>query len=136
MSETLIEKIVCQECGAEVRENTLFCYSCGARVTSDESVADAHTTADTNGTEKADMSDDTRNALDELAQKLDQDEAENADRLAVAAAERKKARVTPRKKKEFVWEPVDEAPGLLFVLITLLIVFVVAGIVFLTVYWK
>jgi hypothetical protein len=33
MAETLVEKKVCGECGAEVRPQTSFCYNCGKSVT-------------------------------------------------------------------------------------------------------
>jgi hypothetical protein len=32
MAETLVEKNVCGECGAEVRPQTAFCYNCGKPV--------------------------------------------------------------------------------------------------------
>jgi hypothetical protein len=33
MAETLVEKKICRECGAEVRPQTSFCYNCGKSVT-------------------------------------------------------------------------------------------------------
>lgn len=33
MEETLVEKRVCRECGADVRPDTAFCYNCGKSVT-------------------------------------------------------------------------------------------------------
>ena len=39
MAETLVENQVCKACGAEVREGTLFCYNCGGKLASDETVA-------------------------------------------------------------------------------------------------
>ena len=95
-----------------------------------------HVTADTNGAEPAEISDEGRSALDELAERLNEEDAEEADKLAAAAAERKKARVKPRKKRQMVWEPVDEGPGPMFIGLTLLICLLAAVIVFLTVYWK
>jgi predicted amidophosphoribosyltransferase len=136
MAETTTENIVCENCGADVRENTVFCYNCGERVTAEEVDEAPHVTADTNGSAKEEMSHETRDALDDLAERLKQDEADSTDKLAAAAAERRKARVSPRKKKEVVWEPADDGPGILFVLITLLICVISAVIVLLTVYWK
>jgi predicted amidophosphoribosyltransferase len=150
MAETTLENAVCDNCGADVRENTLFCYKCGSRL-SEEGEASPHVTADTddievelsphdsdsgNGLEREPVSDETRAALDDLAQKFKDDDAVEADKLAAAAAERKKARVRPHKKREAVWEPVEHGPDRLFVLITLLICVISAAIVFLTVYWK
>ena len=32
MSQSVVEKTVCEECGVDVRENTLYCYNCGSRI--------------------------------------------------------------------------------------------------------
>ena len=32
MAKTTVENLVCQACGADVRENSLFCYHCGGSV--------------------------------------------------------------------------------------------------------
>jgi len=32
MSETVLQTAVCEACGAEVRDESLFCYNCGERV--------------------------------------------------------------------------------------------------------
>src|SRR4051794_36872506 len=122
MAETTLDKSVCEDCGADVREGTQFCYKCGHRVIADEPEDTPHVTADTNGAEPAEISDQGRAALDELADRLNEEDAEEGDKLAAAAAERKKARIRPaRKKRQMVWEPVDEGPGMLFIGITLLI---------------
>lgn len=42
MAETLVEKRVCGECGADVRPNTAFCYNCGKSVSLAEE-EDGHT---------------------------------------------------------------------------------------------
>ena len=137
MAETTLDKAVCEECGADVREGTQFCYKCGHSLVAEEKEEAPHVTADTNGAEPEEMSGEARAALDELADRLNEEDAEESDKLAAAAAERKKARVRPaRKKRQMVWEPVDEGPGMLFVAITLLICLLAAAIVLLTVYWK
>ncbi|MGB4990961.1 MAG: zinc-ribbon domain-containing protein, partial [Pyrinomonadaceae bacterium] len=35
MTEAILEKAVCEQCGVAVRENTLFCYNCGSSVSND-----------------------------------------------------------------------------------------------------
>lgn len=40
MAETLVEKNVCKECGADVRPQTAFCYNCGKAVAQPEEAAD------------------------------------------------------------------------------------------------
>jgi hypothetical protein len=143
MAETIIEQAACENCGADVRDNTLFCYKCGSRVVAEpESEADAtpeepqHITGETNGSAEPEISDETRSALDDLAEKLKGDDAENADLLAQASAERKKKRSSLRKKREMVWQAADDGSNLIFILATLFIVLVTAAIVFLLVVWK
>jgi len=101
MTET-IEKAVCETCGVDVRENTLFCYNCGSKL---EVIAPI----DTNGSAVVDYN--TKAALDDLADKLSHG-SESDDELAKAATMRKKARVTQRKRLEYRWEPRDDSPVL------------------------
>lgn len=120
-----MEKAVCPTCGVDVRENTLFCYNCGSKL---ETAAPF----EANGTTTAD--DKTKAALDDLANKLSHTESEE-DKLAQAAIERKKARVTHRKRLEYKWEPRDDssASSLLFAaFVALAALFVVV----LLVVWK
>jgi uncharacterized Zn finger protein (UPF0148 family) len=131
MAETAIDKQVCVKCGAEVREGTVFCYSCGGRV-----VAAGDEMRANNGSAKT-VDGETKAALDDLAQKLKGDEipAESPKTVAKAAEERKKARVTQRKTREFLWEPHNETPWAL--LVGVLIVLVAAVFtVLVTVVWK
>ena len=143
MAETTIEQATCDKCGADVRENTTFCYKCGSRVAAEPEaeteatpVEPQHITGESNGSAEPEISDETRSALDDLAEKLKGDEAENADLLAQASAERKKKRSSLRKKREMVWQAADDGSNLIFILVTLFIVLITAAIVFLMVYWK
>lgn len=128
MAETTLEKAVCEKCGVDVRENTSFCYNCG------NSFADA--AAEANGAETLMMSDDARTALDDLAARFKADDDETADRIKLAAAERKKARVKPKRQKEEVWQAGDGRSGRAFFAISLVIFLIVAAVVFITLYWK
>ncbi len=130
MPETVAEKGVCSKCGAEVREGTAFCYACGGRVEPDGQSQPANGAATVVDTK-------SQAALDDLAKKLSSDEkpAEPKDKLAKAAEERKKARVTQRKSREFVWEPHNDTP--LTFIITVVVVGIVAVLaVLFTVVWK
>ena len=141
-TEISIEQATCDNCGADVRENTLFCYKCGGRIAGEPEVEETtaeeapHITGEANGLAEPEISDETRSALDDLAEKLKGDDAENADLLAQASAERRKKRSSLRKKREIVWQAVDDGSNLIFILVTLLICLVTAAIVFLMVYWK
>src|SRR5689334_12962345 len=115
MAETVVNTKVCTKCGAEVREGTAFCYACGGRVAPDE------TPDQSNGSTKP-LDPEAQAALDDLAQKLkaEQPVPTPENKLAKAADERKKARVTQRKTRDFVWEPRGDFP--LALLIALLVV--------------
>ena len=128
MAEATLEKATCENCGADVRENTVFCYNCGKKF--------AEAANDVNGAETAVMSEEAQTALDDLAARFKIDDAESEDKLALAAAERKKARVAPKKPKEVIWEVEDNRTGMFFFIVSLVIFVLVAAVVFITVYWK
>lgn len=131
MPGTVVEQAACQECGAAVRENTIFCYSCGTRLAPDD-VKEADTIPE-NGV--GDARDDTRAALDELAVKLKADETDD-DKLAKAAAQRKKARVRRHRPKEVVWEPIDDSANGIIVVVAVLTALAAGVIVLFTVVWR
>ena len=131
MAETVADKQACSKCGAEVREGTAFCYSCGGRVAAEQTPEEQ-----TNGSVKV-LNAESKAALDDLAEKMKGDEpvAEQDNKLAKAAAQRKKARVVQRKDREFVWEPRDDTPVVF--LISVAVVAIVAIVtVLVTVVWK
>lgn len=128
MAEATLEKATCENCGADVRENTQFCYNCGRKFAVAETI--------TNGTEPAVMSDEARTALDDLAARFKIDETASENKLALAAAERKKARVAPKKPKEVIWEVDETRSGVFMFCLSLFIFTLVAVVVFITVYWK
>ncbi len=129
MAETTVENATCENCGVDVRENTQFCYNCGKSF--------AETAAVLNGGEPVAISDDAKTALDDLAAKLKmEDAAASGDALALAAEERKRARVTAKKPTETIWEETESGPGVFFFAVSLVIFLIVAAVVFITIYWK
>jgi uncharacterized Zn finger protein (UPF0148 family) len=130
MSEAVVEQGVCSKCGAEVRDGTTFCYKCGGRVATQEEIF-----SKMNGPTAA-LEDESKAALDDLAQKLKSEpEGEPQAQLAKAAEERRKARVSQRKAREFVWEPRNDTPIGLFVSVGVVLVIAVL-VVLVTVVWK
>lgn len=123
---------VCPKCGAEKRPNTLFCYACGGRVAEGPTTIGALPEPEA---EKADRNAETQAALDDLAEKF-KIEPPDEDKLAKAAAERRKARVANRQPKQFRWEPADEGSYRLVVLLAVMIFVIAAAVVMLTVIWK
>jgi uncharacterized Zn finger protein (UPF0148 family) len=160
MVETIVEKAACENCGADAREGTTFCYNCGKSVEERSAISDQQSavgdqqsaasdpqsavsdqqsavsdreSAVSNGSEAA-VSDETKAALDDLAARLKIDEATDEDRRASAAAERKRARVKARRN-EIVWEPV-EGPGILFIAATVFICILTLVVVLVALRWK
>ena len=105
MSETVIQTAVCGECGADVREGSLFCYSCG------KPVGEAATVSESKPAENK--------VLDELSQRPP---------LRSAASLRKQRRAFNRQPIEVSWERRSEPP-VAFVITT--VVLVSAALVFL-----
>ena len=127
MADAIIEKVVCQKCGAGVRDGTTFCYNCGSSVAG-LSVADEAEKIETNvdAIEPASTSDGFTETI-----KLD---APDGDKLSRAADQRRKSRASLRKPKEYTWEPADDFRTVL--LIALLIAAIALGVVFVAVFWK
>ena len=134
MSEAIVEKESCKECGAEVRDNTVFCYNCGSRVVNEDADKAASIPPDMNGVETTESDAAKQAALADLEKRFRIDEEED-DRLAKAAAERRKARVTNRKITQFVWQPRQDA-NLWFLILTVVIVSLSAIAVLLMAFWK
>ena len=125
MPEPVVEKEICSKCGAEVREGTAFCYACGGRVTADEAPGSSN-----NGSLK-ELDDEAKAALDDLAQKMkgEQPVEQPATRLAKAAEERKKARVTQRKEREFIWEPRSDTPVVFLISAAVLVILAILVVI-------
>ena len=107
MVDIAVEKSVCEACGAEVRDESLFCYNCGETVS-----------------EKAADDIPAEPALKELNEPIAKAEngmggfetgrtAFEKARLQTAAGMRKRPKSFQRKRVEVVWEP-RTAPNALF----------------------
>lgn len=146
MPRTTIEKELCEKCGAETRENTQFCYNCGTALASPEredAETEQHLSQDTliesdapstsNGTAPAD---ETKTPLDELADRLAADKANEEEKLANAAEQRRKARVVRRQPKQYTWEPVTDLSAARVVIFSVLITIATLVVVLITIFWK
>jgi hypothetical protein len=97
MSETVIETAVCGECGADVREGSLFCYSCGKPIRV-EPVVEAEPAGDV--------------VIDGTSSRPP---------LRSAASLRKQRRAFNRQPVEVTWEPRTGSPTA-FVITTIVLV--------------
>lgn len=123
----------CGNCGADVRENTAFCYKCGVPVAGDDQPEPLTEQSKENEAVSADTAADerTRSALDDLANRL-QEQKRDEKHLAKAAIERRKARTAQRKPKPAVWEPDEDSPALLLIAITVIVLIAALLIVYFT----
>lgn len=132
MLEAALTDQKCDFCGVEVREGTAFCFNCGKPVnieTESEESFDAETIAIPKPDSPADE------ALADLADKLDREREDN-EKLAKAAADRKKARTEKKAKKVEVWATPDSDSVGIAALVTILMLLVTLAVVFLTVWIK
>ena len=131
MSRTVVEKAVCENCGVVVRENTLFCYNCGSSVAEHDPATKPENSVD-HGRESQ-----IRTRPDDLVERVKIEPPTEAEKKrAKAAAERKRARVDPRKRRQIVWEPVENVTNRVLLLISLLVAIVTGVIVVMTVFWR
>ena len=128
MTEAALEKGVCASCGTDVRERTQFCYACGEPLS-----------ANLNTTDEPDIERQPISKHDEPdvsvvgeAPLVDS----KSERLASAAAQRKRSRSGMRKPKQVVWEEPGIASNRIFVLVCILIFVIAAAVVSLTVFIK
>ena len=145
MPNTTIEKAICHECGVEARENTQFCYNCGTARIEAQSVVDGQEGEDGTGqgpTKEASVDSSSNGtvspsgtALDELTARLKAEEPVD-EKLAQAAEKRRKARVIRRQPKRYKWEPETDMLAARLLVFSVLIAFVAAVVVLITIFWK
>jgi hypothetical protein len=133
MAETATERPACVHCGVDVRDGTSFCYNCGKSVEIPISKPDEQLHV-SNGS--APVSDEARVALDDLERRFKAEDVADENRLAQAAAERKRARVRSARRNEVVWDAAEPGVSVAFVVFTLIIVAITAVVVLIAVYWK
>ena len=123
MAQEVLDKAVCVSCGADVREGTTFCYACGKLVAK--------------ATEVKDKGDEpVRKPVEKIEENPAEPESDKSEKLANAAAERKKSRLGQRKPKKILWEEPGATSNKVFMLVCVLIAVVSAGLVFLMVFVK
>lgn len=99
MAETAVEIAVCEACGADVRDESIFCYNCGKRVVteiSDSKPVEANPLA----------ADSLRDAAP-----IVQSPNDTRPPLRSAASLRKQRRASNRQPVEVSWEPATRSPA-------------------------
>lgn len=111
MAEAVLEKEVCQNCGADIREGTTFCYSCGTRVV-DEGKPEVE-------------------AVEQIEQPVAEETA--FEKRARSAEQRKRSRIRQRKVVEYEWEPYNDSRWLV---VAAVLIFLVVLVVVIAALWK
>jgi hypothetical protein len=147
MAEKLLEKPICQACGADVRQYAQFCYSCGSSVaqaekenTGNNGKPDVRLREEVAGGKSA-ASPEKIEAAEKPIEKpaedffalpvgnklksRNEDLAENkSPPLKTAAAIRKQNRRAEKKRVEIVWEEPRNSANILFIIVSLFLLLV------------
>ena len=148
MAETIVENQICNACGVDVREGSLFCYNCGGAVASEievekedkkDKVSDVWLRENLveNG-----KNDQITNQSEEFItlEKVDDKPIPKPDiqaeaNLKSAAAMRRKSATFQKKQVEVVWEE-NDAPNASFIVVALILSLFAVAVFFLAIYLK
>ena len=103
MAETAVEIATCRACGADVRDESVFCYNCGERVA-------AETPTDTPVDTDPFLTDAVRSDTPVIRSTGDARPP-----LRSAASLRKQRRASNRQPVEVTWEPTTRSPALFMI---------------------
>jgi hypothetical protein len=148
MAQTITENQVCNACGANVREGSLFCYNCGGSLASEIAVAKSNkneAVADIQSQENVfdrngDIKQNGVNAKQEIreifnevpiAKPIEKSNLNKETKLESAATMRKKSKSIQPKKVEVIWEEHEDAPNIWFILVAIFLTIVAVVILFL-----
>lgn len=135
MPEIAVEDPVCSACGAEVRPGTAYCYNCGEAVApldELEHVSEAgNAAAENNGTVPTPAESPLVKPDETVTQTVEERRP-----LKTAAEIRRRARAFERKPVEIVWEEHAKAPGILFVIVTVILALFAIAVVIAVVFIK
>lgn len=124
MNQVLVQERVCEKCGADVRPESLFCYSCGERVTADGPTIDP----DDEGVSPDAVEDEKAN--------FRRPGERSGEELRSAALLRKRLRTFERKPVEVIWETPAASSDARFIAVTILLLFFAAVVVGLALYMR
>ncbi len=153
MTESVAETPVCEACGADVRTGSLYCYNCGGPVAPESIAAEKSQTrsAANEAWFRAEMVEskklettrlDKKKKKETVVDEKTVDEtapkpgiAEEA-KLRTAASLRRKGKTIERRDIQVVWEEPEPGPNLKFIVATLIMLLLVAGIYLAAAYLK
>lgn len=160
MAETLVEKKVCEACGADVRSGSLFCYNCGGAVSLDlpesrkKTVREALLSEDLienknlktkplskKVVENTELKPIEKPSDDKLLEKFADNSKEKpviqeVAKLKSAANMRRKPKTYQKKTVEIVWEEPENAPNKWFPIVAVILILFVVAIFYMAMYLK
>lgn len=153
MTEAAVENNLCAECGADIRDEALFCYNCGSAVVAEDQadggISDAWFSEAIVKNEDSET-DSIESAKEEIVETDDIDEPGASEesgkdfepkakpktkirrkpKMRSAATLRKNSpKPLPLRKVEVVWEENENSPNLWFIIASVVIV-VIVGVLF------
>ncbi|MCB1023358.1 MAG: zinc ribbon domain-containing protein [Acidobacteria bacterium] len=159
MTEEAAENEFCAECGADIRPEALFCYNCGEAVADAEANADQAEKEVSDAWFREDIAEEDLSEKEDEIGHIENEEIDkpgeellvsDESQPAVSAKTKKKPKVRrkpkmrsaatiqktrakslPKKKVEVVWEENDNSPNFWFILTSVVIVVIVAGLFYL-----
>ena len=147
MAETVVENLICEACGSEIRDASAFCFNCGESILdesdefieSDPSESDAaNARLDEKMSEAWKDDDSVVTAEDSIGETEDDGEnsvAERRTKLRTAASLRKRAKALKRRPVRVVWEEPAQ-PSRLFMVVSIGLTLFAAAMLFLALYLK
>ena len=162
MAETLVETKYCDACGADVRQDSLFCYNCGGAVSEEGKIyqKDHHKIitaselkihlSENNNLETTKLKTESLEAAADLPiqkptteplmkigeQTPEKRSIQEEAKLKSAANLRRRAKSFQRKTVEVVWEEPESAPNKWFPLVAIVLILFVVAIFYLAMYLK
>lgn len=131
MAEKTVEKQICQNCGIDVRPDTLFCYNCGSSVAlkkSNGNKPDFATVRDKILEEERteNIYSDKNSAVSKTTSPGEKSSSEA--KLKSAASLQRRNKSVSKKAVEVVWEEPRSAPNVWFLVVAFLLTIFTAAI--------
>lgn len=141
MAEIVAESVVCDSCGADIRDGSVFCYNCGAAVSETQPCEEAAAGGNdgpfsASELKEAAIDNDIRSAFDAADSESKKVLINgNPVKLRSAASLRQRKKAYSRQPVQFVWEKsASSSPG--FVIITIVLTIFTGVLLFLALYLR
>lgn len=124
MPKTSVQTAVCDICGAEVRDGSLFCYNCGGSLAKREEAVPIPPPAEPIVADRVPVTNGS-------ATKVEEEPAKRK----VERSDRRKVRASNREPAEIVWQP-REGVSWAFVIASIFFVIIALAVVVATLYLR